>query len=241
MPAIPNPIINSEDGSGIDCVEAAVAIVFNQLIPHTFRSDALATPSAVKSPADQALGLCNQLRPDEVADPAETWTPGSQAPWVPADEVHDRIDLIYHQGFGVEVTDIAIVGESEAVADIVITRYPSDRRAVVATYDLPPTPLLGDVNVDGVIDQADANVIIDHWLEKFEFGGVSTFVLGDLTRNGIVDIRDVNIFQRGLVAANPQAAIDWSGLSEGIPEPASLGLLIVGFAPLVRLRRTGLN
>ena len=176
------------------------------------------------------------LRPDEVADPAETWTPGTPAPWVSADEVHDRIDIIYHQGFGVEATDIAIIGESSDHADVVVSPYPSDHRAVVATYDLPPTPLLGDVNLDGVIDQADANVIIDHWMEEFELGGVSTYVLGDLTRNGIVDIRDVNVFQRGLVAANPQAAIDWSGLGGGVPEPTFFSLLMSGI-PFLTLRR----
>ena len=199
--------------------------------------------TAVQWPTSLAIaeaGLIDSyrtLRSDEVADPAETWTPGAPAPFVPAGEVHDRIDIIYHQGFGVEVTDIAIVGENADHADIVVTPYPSDHRAVVATYDLPPTPLLGDVNLDGVIDQADASVIIDHWMEEFEFGGVTTFVMGDLDRNGIVDISDVNIFQLGLVAANPQAAIDWSGLGGGVPEPSSLSLLIAGMTFFAARRR----
>ena len=50
---------------------------------------------------------------------------------------HDRIDFVYFKGKGVEVIDTKIVGESKENADIVVVPYPSDHRAVVASFALP--------------------------------------------------------------------------------------------------------
>ena len=49
---------------------------------------------------------------------------------------HDRIDFVYYKGKGLEVTDIKIVGENQEDADIVISPYPSDHRAVVSEFTL---------------------------------------------------------------------------------------------------------
>ena len=80
----------------------------------------------------QGSGLADVYRllvPDEIAFPASTWTP------LPGpDEVFDRIDFVYAAGRGLMPTDVAIVGEHAANADIVVTPYPSDHRAVAATF-----------------------------------------------------------------------------------------------------------
>lgn len=80
----------------------------------------------------QDAGLTDAFRklvPDEVAFPAYTWTP------LPGpNEVFDRIDLVYYAGRGIVPTDVAIVGENPENADIVVTPYPSDHRAVAATF-----------------------------------------------------------------------------------------------------------
>ena len=47
---------------------------------------------------------------------------------------HDRIDFVYFMGMGLEVKEVMIVGENEENADIVVTPYPSDHRAVVASF-----------------------------------------------------------------------------------------------------------
>lgn len=73
--------------------------------------------------------------PDEVAAPGYTWTPTSAAD-DPADH-HDRIDYILVRGPGVTVSQAWVVGESQAFADIVVTPWPSDHRAVVATVSIP--------------------------------------------------------------------------------------------------------
>lgn len=75
------------------------------------------------------------LYPDEMKKPGFTWTPIMTAD-APKTH-HDRIDFVYFKGKGVKVTEAKIVGENKENADIVVAPYPSDHRAVVATFTLP--------------------------------------------------------------------------------------------------------
>ena len=77
------------------------------------------------------------VRPDPLADPGFTWTPGYPAPFVYPWDLHDRIDFVWAAG---PATPLAsdVVGESAANADIVIDPYPSDHRGVVSTFDVTP-------------------------------------------------------------------------------------------------------
>jgi hypothetical protein len=74
-----------------------------------------------------------EIFPNEVEKPAYTWTPTSDE--MDPQDHHDRIDFVFVRGGStVVVVDAAIVGEAESRhADIVVTPYPSDHRAVVAT------------------------------------------------------------------------------------------------------------
>jgi endonuclease/exonuclease/phosphatase family metal-dependent hydrolase len=76
-----------------------------------------------------------EVHPDEVARPGWTWTPITR-PDDPKDR-HDRIDFVFFAGEGVAAARCEIVGESKEFADLVVTPYPSDHRAVVATFELP--------------------------------------------------------------------------------------------------------
>ncbi|BBE72577.1 endonuclease/exonuclease/phosphatase family protein [Oharaeibacter diazotrophicus] len=79
------------------------------------------------------LGFTDALRavfPDVAKKPAFTWTPTTAAD-DPTDH-HDRIDFVYARGAGLEVLSAAIVGEKAPEADVVVTPWPSDHRAVVA-------------------------------------------------------------------------------------------------------------
>jgi exodeoxyribonuclease-3 len=93
-------------------------------------------PLAVAWPVSSALttlGLRDAFRhvyPDEIERPGYTWT-SRPAPR----EVYDRIDYIYYAGTGVVPVDAAIVGESPAHADVVVTSWPSDHRALVVGFD----------------------------------------------------------------------------------------------------------
>ncbi len=58
-----------------------------------------------------------------------------QGPSIATDQPQDhrnRIDFIFVLGESVVVNEAAVVGESSAVADIVVRPWPSDHRAVVA-------------------------------------------------------------------------------------------------------------
>jgi endonuclease/exonuclease/phosphatase family metal-dependent hydrolase len=74
-------------------------------------------------------------RPDPVASPGYTWTPIT-AQDDPKDR-HDRIDFVLVSDDGGTVEQVAVVGEDDKHADIVVALYPSDHRAVVATVKLP--------------------------------------------------------------------------------------------------------
>ena len=95
-------------------------------------------PMKVAFPTSQRMveaGFTDSYRtihPDEVARPGLTWSPVHE----PAHHDHHlmRIDYVYFKGKGVEVTDAKIVGEDKEHADIVVSPYPSDHRAVVATF-----------------------------------------------------------------------------------------------------------
>lgn len=70
--------------------------------------------------------------PDEVNHPGFTWTTLQGDP----DEVHDRIDYVYYSGDGIKPVDASLAGISSEETDITIDGYPSDHRAVVATFIL---------------------------------------------------------------------------------------------------------
>ena len=80
---------------------------------------------------------------DEMKFPGYTWTPITESS-NPKDH-HDRIDFVMVRGKGVKVKDAKILGENKENADIVVAPYPSDHRAVVATFE-----------ITGAKDQIDA-------------------------------------------------------------------------------------
>jgi len=75
-----------------------------------------------------------RVYPDEMQQPGFTWSP-MYSPDDPTTH-HDRIDFVYFKGRGVTVTDAKVIGENDENADIVVAPYPSDHRAVVATFTL---------------------------------------------------------------------------------------------------------
>jgi endonuclease/exonuclease/phosphatase family metal-dependent hydrolase len=94
-------------------------------------------PFAVNFPSARAVeaqGFTDAYRaahPDEVEKPGYTW----EAIPRPADAKvhHDRIDYVFARGEGLAIGQVRIFGESPPQADVVVTPWPSDHRAVVAT------------------------------------------------------------------------------------------------------------
>ena len=75
-----------------------------------------------------------KIYPDEMKNPGITWSPAYKV-GDPRTH-HDRIDFVYFKGKGLEVKEVKILGESEENADIVVSPYPSDHRAVVASFKI---------------------------------------------------------------------------------------------------------
>ena len=74
------------------------------------------------------------IYPDEMKNPGITWSPAYKV-GDPRTH-HDRIDFVYFKGKGLEVKEVKILGENEENADLVVSPYPSDHRAVVGTFTL---------------------------------------------------------------------------------------------------------
>ena len=86
--------------------------------------------------AIEAAGFTDALRvafPDEVAKPAFTWTPTTDP--ASKDDHHDRIDFVFARAPNLKVISAAIIGEKKPEADVVVTPWPSDHRAVAATVE----------------------------------------------------------------------------------------------------------
>jgi len=89
---------------------------------------AVAWPLVRALEADGFVDALRRVHPDEMAKPAYTWTPTTQAD-DPADH-HDRIDFVMVRGAKLTVQAAGIVGEKAPEADFVVTPWPSDHRAV---------------------------------------------------------------------------------------------------------------
>jgi len=111
--------------SHLDWTEAAAALGRHPL--------AVAFPASRKLVSAGFIDSWRAVHPDERRYPGFTWTPYADRD--DPGEHHDRIDFVYVKGDGVRIRSAAVAGESELAADIVVTPWPSDHRAVVATVE----------------------------------------------------------------------------------------------------------
>lgn len=97
-------------------------------------------PLKVAYPSSEALakaGFLDAYRtvfPDEIKKSGFTWTPQTK-PEDPKDH-HDRIDFVLAKGQGITPAKAEIVGENTKNADIAVSPFPSDHRAVIATFNI---------------------------------------------------------------------------------------------------------
>ncbi|WP_425396483.1 LamG-like jellyroll fold domain-containing protein [Aeoliella sp.] len=99
---------------------------------------------------------------------------------------------------------------------------------------------MGDVNVDGTVDQLDEDAFVDGWFSKNRIDGfhgdllvpdLTTWQNGDLNQDGQVNLRDAYLLHTELL---PIGGLDFSRLvaPTTVPEPNALGVLAMGL-PLV--------
>ena len=99
-------------------------------------------PAAIRFPSVREIekrrfvDVIRQVYPDEVARPAFTWTPLTEPDDI--NDHHDRIDYVFVRGRELTIRDAWIVGEKAPEADLVVTPWPSDHRAVLVEFLLQP-------------------------------------------------------------------------------------------------------
>jgi hypothetical protein len=169
------------------------------------------------------LDAFRQLRPDEVLDRGETWTPGSPAPIVDANEVHDRIDFVYYAGDDVVPTSALTFGydANDPNTDIGIQPYPSDHRAVVAEFNIPSCSMTGDLNGDCLFTVGDwSQFRSGQHADLTGLTGSEAYALGDLNGDFRNDHADFVLFKTAFEAANGSGT--FANLLHAVPEPSAL-------------------
>ncbi len=136
------------------------------------------------------------VRPDAVNDHGYSWTPRPAA-----NEVFDRIDFVYYDGQEISVKKVENIGidASKADTDIAIAGYPSDHRAVLATFEyseagvdagkniLTSMDVLagqGALEVQGTVNYGDEAVTVTGW-QAFEMSAQ-----GELTASSDIVFAD---------------------------------------------------
>ncbi len=139
------------------------------------------------------------VRPDEVSDTAYTWTPGYPYPTISSNEVHDRIDIIYHAGPGVTATSAFNVGpvDGNPNTHLSVANYNADHRAVVVQYDISSCSLFADLNGDCSLDLADWSMFRNgQFRDMTGLTPAQAFAMGDLNGDFRNNHADFLIFKR---------------------------------------------
>jgi endonuclease/exonuclease/phosphatase family metal-dependent hydrolase len=176
-----------------------------------------------------------QLRPDEIGDRAETWTPGYPPPTLDQNEVHDRIDFVYATPNATPLSAHVLgYDASDGNTDIGLQPYPSDHRSVVIEFDVPPCSAFGDLTGNCMIDSDDwAQLRSGQHANLFGLSSSEAFAMGDLNGDFHNDHADFVLFK--------QAYEDAHGFGSfanmlTVPEPASGSLMALAIA-LTALKR----
>jgi endonuclease/exonuclease/phosphatase family metal-dependent hydrolase len=168
-----------------------------------------------------------QLRPDEVLDRAETWTPGYPAPNTDFNEVHDRIDFVYYKGNNVSPIIAQTIGydANDGNTDIAVQPYPSDHRAVVVEFDMPSCTTFGNLTGSCSITNADwVQFRQGQHLNMSGFTPGQAWANGDLNGDFKNNHADFVLFKAAFEDAN--GAGSFAAMLAGVPEPSGLGLAI---------------
>ena len=95
-------------------------------------------PTSKKVLCTGLLDAYRELYPDPIKYPGFTW-PAGRYPESPNSYVmdpEDRIDFIYFLGNGIKVKKVELLGEVGNNSNISFTDYPSDHRAVLASFEI---------------------------------------------------------------------------------------------------------
>jgi endonuclease/exonuclease/phosphatase family metal-dependent hydrolase len=178
------------------------------------------------------------VRPNVVNDHAYTWTPGYPPPNLDADEVHDRIDIVYHAGLGATPVNAQTVGypDGSPSTDIAVPGYNADHRGVVVTYAISGSLIVGDFNGDGMLDLADWTTLRTNQLA--DLSGLTSDQAnqrGDLNRDFRNDHADFTEFKAIFDGLNGVGA--FAAMVAEVPEPSTAALSAIAPAAGICRRR----
>jgi endonuclease/exonuclease/phosphatase family metal-dependent hydrolase len=175
------------------------------------------------------------VRPDEVNDTAYTWTPGYPPPNLTSDEVHDRIDLIYHRGPGVLATGASTLGldAGDPNTDIGVPGYNADHRAVVVAFELPPTcSVPGDFDENCALDADDwAQFRGGQHADLTGLTPQAAYQMGDLNGDFLNNHADFVLFKDLFERVHGPGSL--ASMLARVPEPSTaalLPLIVLGWA-----------
>jgi endonuclease/exonuclease/phosphatase family metal-dependent hydrolase len=191
-------------------------------------------PTSHRIASSGLIDSVRQLRPDVVNDPAYTWTPGYPPPNLEANEVYDRIDIVYHRGAGIVPIEVVNIGFdiNDGSTDMAVAGYNSDHRAVVVTYTIPDSCfLLGDFNGDCQLDSLDWQILRDNQhVSLIGFTPQEAYLRGDLNGDLANNHADFVLFKSEFERVNGQGS--FATMLTAVPELPSSHLVIytVGLA-----------
>jgi hypothetical protein len=136
-------------------------------------------------------------------------------------------NFIYSNQQSIQFNQAALYGNASAFADL--SSYSSAIAAILAAHQ--DYSIVGDVNLDGVVDSNDLNTFVANWgyNNGSGLGSITSWKHGDLTHDGKVDVDDFFKWRNGVGVASAASLATMLGISttHAVPEPVTTSLLAI--------------
>ncbi|HEX4416084.1 MAG TPA: dockerin type I repeat-containing protein [Lacipirellulaceae bacterium] len=147
-------------------------------------------------------------------------------------------NFVYSNQQSIQFNQAALYGNASAFADL--SAYSSAISSIMSTHQ--DYSIVGDLNMDGVVDANDLNTFVANWgyNNGTGQGSITSWKHGDLTHDGKVDVNDFFKWRNGVGAASASSLATMLGisLSNAVPEPATVSLLTLpAWCLLINRRR----
>ena len=153
-----------------------------------------------------------------------------------ASDTTTGIQMGFYEGGGGDSFEVALLDEHITAEEVatgddrrltagIFFEFPGFNNVEWEVTGAPFISVAGDFNADGVVDDADAEILMDN------LGDDGGFAQGDINYDGEVNFHDAGLFRPILAAASA------GGEASVVPEPGSVSLMLLGLASLLGFRR----